>query len=597
VAVDGLVGNDLGTPSIFGSTVNLDAIGEVKILLNNYQAEYGRNSGASINIITKSGTREFHGSAYWYVRNEDLNANDFFNNRNGLRRPLYRYNTQGFTIGGPLFIPKILPRKADKLFFFWSFEDDQTKNPQPLRTYMMPTALERKGDFSQSLDVNGRLIVIKDPSTGLPFPNNVIPTSRIDRNGQALLNVFPLPNALDTNVTKGTYNFLFQESLNVPKWNHLVRGDYRISDKDQMYVRANLWKSDQQGYAVAAGSANWGLTQQHYTFTDNGMVLDHTHVFTPSLVNEFSVGARHSVEKGPPISDAELGKVQKANTSFTLGQFYPQINPLGIIPQANFTGITNPPGISYDARYPLRGADTEFNVTDSLSWIHGRHNFKVGIFYDHGREYEGETATFAGNFSFARDANNPLDTGYTYANAALGNFTSYTESNSRPSTEGRFTSVSWFAQDTWKISRKLTLDYGVRFAWFQQEYQSSKLAAALSLDRYDRSKAPTFFRSTLQGGQRVGVNPITGEIVPAVYIGAFVPNTGNPSNGMVIEGDPNYPRGFIDQQRVLPEPRIGFAYDPFGDGKTAIRGGVGLFHNTRPTGSLLRNMDTYLKQI
>jgi len=129
VSVDGLTGNDLGSPNTFSSTVNLDAIGEVKILLNNYQAEYGRNSGASINIVTKSGSREFHGSGYWYVRNDVLNANDFFNNRNNVKKPLYRYNTEGFTLGGPVFIPKLLNGTRDKLFFFWSFEDDQTKTP------------------------------------------------------------------------------------------------------------------------------------------------------------------------------------------------------------------------------------------------------------------------------------------------------------------------------------------------------------------------------------------------------------------------------------------------------------------------------------
>ncbi len=588
VSVDGLTGNDLGSPNIFSSTVNLDAIGEVKILLNNYQAEYGRNAGASINIITKSGTRDFHGSGYWYVRNNALNANDFFNNRNNVKRPLYRYNTEGFTIGGPVFIPKLLNRTKDKLFFFWSFEDDQTKTPQGLRTYTMPSALERRGDFSQSLDVNGKLITVNDPTTGKPFPGNVVPASRIDPNGLALMNVLPLPNAFDRTVTKGTYNFLFQESLNVPKWNHVVRGDYRATDKDLVYVRTNLWKSDQQGYAVAAGGANWGQTKQHYTYTDNGIVLDYTHIFSPTMVNEFTGGVRHGVEKGPPLSDAELARVQKAKVGFTLGQFYPGQNPLGVIPQASFTGISNPPAISYDPRYPLRGADTTFNFNDTISWNHGSHSFKAGVFTDHARNYEGETGTFAGNFKFDRDVNSPLDSNYAYANALLGNFTSYTESSSRPSTEGRFTTLEWFAQDTWKVNRKLTLDIGLRFAWFSQNYQNSKLAAAFALDRYNPAKAPLLFRSTLQNGKRVGLNPVTGEVVPAVYIGAFVPNTGDPVNGMVTASDPTYPRGFIDQQPPLPEPRIGFAYDPFGDGKTAIRGGFGMFHNTRPSGGLLR---------
>ncbi len=589
VSVDGLVGNDLGSPNVFSSTVNLDAIGEVKVLLNNYQAEYGRNAGASINIVTKSGTRDFHGSAYWYARNDALNANDFFNNRNGVRRALYRYNTVGFTIGGPVTIPKLFNRNREKIFFFWSFEDSQTKNPQALRQYTMPTALERIGDFSQSLDVNGRLIPVNDPTNNnQPFAGNVVPPSRIDPNGQALLNVFPAPNALDRNITKGTYNYNFQESINVPKYNHVIRTDYRPSDKDFLYVRTNIWKSDQQGYAVAAGGSNWGLTRQHYTYTDNGIVLDYTRILSPSMTNEFLGGARHGVEKGPALSDTELARVQRSATGFKLGQLYPQINPLGIIPQASFGGVTNAPGIGYDSRYPLRGADTLFNFSDTFSWVKAAHTIKAGMFYDHARNYEGESGTFAGNFNFGRDVNNPNDSNYAYANALLGNFTSYTESNSRPSTEGRFTSMAWFVQDTWKVTRRLTLDFGVRVAWYSQNYQNSGLAAAFALERYDVRNAPALIRPALSGGRRVGQNPLTGAILPAIQIGSYAPNSGNVTNGLVTATDPNYPRGFVEQQPPLPEPRIGFAYDPFGDGKTAIRGGFGIFHNTRPPGGLLR---------
>lgn len=590
VTVDGLAGNDLGSPSVFSSTINLDAIGEVKVLLNNYRAEYGRNAGAFINMVTKSGTRDYHGSAYGYVRNEALNANDFFNNRNGLPKSLYRYNTVGFTFGGPIFIPKLLSRSREKLFFFYSFEDSQTKIPQPLRQVTVPTTLERAGDFSQSLDLNGRLITIRDPLTGGPFVGNLIPTGRIDPNGLAVLNIFPLPNALDRRLTNGTYNYVFRESLNVPKWNHVFRIDYRPNEKDSFYARGMLWYADNQGYAVPAGSSNWGLVRQHYTFTDNGVVFDHTHVFSPTVVNEVSIGARHSIEKGPPLSPAELDRVRRPQIGLNIGQFFPEFNPLGVIPQASFGGVPNAAAISYDGRFPLRGADTVINITDGLTVNRGRHTIKVGVDIDRARNYEGETGTFAGNFSFARDVNNPLDTNYAYSNALLGYFQSYTESSSRPRTEGRQTLLDWYVQDTWKATRKLTLDYGVRFAWYTQNKQNDFRAAAFSLERYDRTQAPQFFRPSRNQGARVAVNPVTGEIGPDVLVGAFVPGTGNPSNGMVAATDTNYPAGFMDRPPVLPEPRVGFSYDPFGDGKTAIRGGFGLFHNTRPPGALLRSL-------
>lgn len=145
--VDGVTGNDLGSPGTFSSPINMDAIGEVKVLMNNYQAEYGRNGASSINIVTKSGSKEFHGTAYWFKRHEQWNANDFFNNRNGVARPIYRYATIGGTLGGPVPLKGAM---KDKLFFFYSFEKSWVKNPQAVRQVTVPTQLERTGDFSQT---------------------------------------------------------------------------------------------------------------------------------------------------------------------------------------------------------------------------------------------------------------------------------------------------------------------------------------------------------------------------------------------------------------------------------------------------------------
>jgi len=142
--VDGLRGNDLGSPNVFSSTVSFDAIDEVKVLLNSYQAEYGSNSSAAVNIVTKSGTSDYHGSAYWYKRHEKFNANNFFNNANNVKRPRYRFNTFGGTLGGPVWLPN--EKLKDKLFFFYSLELAQNQNPQPLRQVTVPTELERRGD-------------------------------------------------------------------------------------------------------------------------------------------------------------------------------------------------------------------------------------------------------------------------------------------------------------------------------------------------------------------------------------------------------------------------------------------------------------------
>ena len=175
LAVDGVVSNDQGTPSVFSSVTTLDAIGEVKVILNSYQAEYAGNGGAIMEVVTKSGGRDFHGTAYYFLRNEDLNANDFFNNRNNVHRPEYRYNTFGASLGGPIYIPGHWNRDRNKLFGFYNLEQWKIAIPGALNSYTMPTALERKGDFSQTLDLNGKVIPITDPTTGAPFAGNVIP--------------------------------------------------------------------------------------------------------------------------------------------------------------------------------------------------------------------------------------------------------------------------------------------------------------------------------------------------------------------------------------------------------------------------------------
>jgi hypothetical protein len=599
--VDGARGNDLGSPQNFSSTINFDAIGEVKVLLNGFQAEYAGNGATNVNVITKSGTTEYHGSGYWYKRHEQFNANNFFNNLNNRAKPLYRYSTLGATIGGPVRIPKVTDKLKDKLFFFYSFEDSQVKEPQALRQATVPTELERNGDFSQTRDVNNALIVIRDPVTGAAFPNNIIPANRINKNGQALLKVFPLPNATDRTISRGQYNNLFQESLKRPRRQHLFRTDFRPTDQDSFYVRGSTWYADSQGSAVAAGTANSqvGLGQLHYTFTDNAIVGNWTHIFRTNLVNEASISVRHNVEKGPPLNDQELSRLQRATYGFTLGQFNPQLNPLGILPLVTFGGVTSPPQIAYDGRFPLRGADTLIAFNDTLSYIMGAHTWKAGLYVERARNYEGATATFAGNLSFARDTNNPLDSNYAYSNAILGNFQSYTESTFRPSGEGRQTLADWFIQDSWKATRRLSLEMGVRFGWFNQWYQATANSAAFVLDRYDRTKAPQYYQpgctvavpagGSCAAANRRARNPVNGQLLPAVLIGAFVPSTGNPYNGMVLGRDESIPRGFKDQQPVQVQPRFGFAWDVKGDGKTAIRGSVGVFNQTRVSANAIWN--------
>jgi hypothetical protein len=187
---------------------NMDSIAEVKVLSSNYQAEYGRNGGGTVTVISKSGSRNFHGSAYDYRRNEELNANNFFNNSTNTPRPPYRYRMTGYSLGGPVLVPWNRNALKDKLFFFFSQELVGSQVSYAPKFVTTPSALERQGDFSHSYNVNGALISIKDPLTGKPFPGNVIPSSRFDSIGEAILNFYPLPNYTDPNLSNHyRYNY------------------------------------------------------------------------------------------------------------------------------------------------------------------------------------------------------------------------------------------------------------------------------------------------------------------------------------------------------------------------------------------------------
>ena len=267
VTVDGLNGNELSGTSRMNSSINLDAIAEVKVLLNTYRAEFGHSGGANIEVVSKSGGQTYQGSAYWYGKRDAWNANAWENNRQGLAKPKLHIDTPGFNLGGPVRIPGLYDGKDEKkLFFFYSFEAPQVQRPGPVRLYRMPTALERAGDFSQTFDANGRLMFIKDPSSTAAcsvtaggagcFPNNVIPATRIDPNALALMKMMPLPNASSAN---NSYNFQRQETSSNPRYNNLIRLDGRPSGNNSVWGSFRTWSSSQYGSEITAGPAKWGF--------------------------------------------------------------------------------------------------------------------------------------------------------------------------------------------------------------------------------------------------------------------------------------------------------------------------------------------------
>ncbi len=580
-SVDGMGINQRGAMNAL-LTVSQDAVAEVKVLLISYPAEYGRYSGANMQIVTKSGTREFHGRASYYKRHEQFNANNFFNNRLGTKKPIYRYNDWNYSLGGPVYIPDKWNRDRNKLFFFWSQEFWPVKTTGAIRQVTVPTELERVGNFSQTQDLNGRLIPIKDPDSGLNFPGNIIPASRVDRSGAGLLNSFPKPNFFDRTISAGRYNYVEQAGQTQPLRFTTLKLDFNGSPKHQFSYSQNSQIQKASGYGTSGtGSTNWNFLSKTFSWKPIQSVLRYTGLYSATMVNELTVGGMGAQERDEDVPEDSLKANQRQTWGFVAGQFSPSANPLGILPNVTFGGVSQAANRNLDPRFLMyRASNLGFSVSDNLTKTFGAHTLKAGILAERLIATGTITDQYFGRYDFTPDANNPLETGHAYANAALGVFKSYTEATSKPWNSSWNTNVEWFVQDTWKVNRRLTLDYGLRFYRLGYVNYRSGMISGFVPGRYDPAKAVRLIRPATVGGKRVGQDPVTGAVFPLTAAGAIAPNSGDPTNGMVVPAfDPSYPVSLVDQPGVQLAPRFGFAWDPFGRGRTSLRGGFGVFYN------------------
>jgi hypothetical protein len=236
--------------------------------------------------------------------------------------------------------------------------------------------------------------------------------------------------------------------------------------------------------------------------------------------------------------------------------------------------VTNAPSFTIESRFPFRGRNTTWSWTDNISKIRRSHTAKAGVYIEQTSRPASRASQFNGAFNFGRSANANFDSNYAYSNALLGSVTSYTEADAHPYAHGGFRNIEWFAQDNWRVGRRFTLDAGVRFYRIVPTWSAGDELAYFALEDYRKTDAPRLivpYRAT-PSSPRVGLNPVTGQVVSEVLIGTFVPGSGNVYNGMRLRRD-----SVMTTPPVQAAPRFGFAWDLFGDGKTALRGGFGIY--------------------
>ena len=613
--------------------LNTESVGEVKILTQGYQAEFGRSSGLQITAVTKSGSNQFRGSLYDVERNSKWNSNSWVNMKNGDPKPVTKEKDWGYSIGGPVG----RPGGTNKLFFFYSHEYRPRNNPinngNPIRR-RVPTALERVGDFSQSLDNNGAPIPqLRDPITRQPFPGNRIPQDRLYSTGLAILNRYPLPNIQQAAATDYNYQVAPPKVENLIQ-QPVVRLDYQISPQ----LRLNWVYSGQRGRRITTPGQFEGFTDvitpypyiTHYATNVNYMInsttfLEGTWGFTRNELTGGNEGGVLVNESANRLKDLAAFPLLYPNAGQVSNDNYYALEVLNDVTppwwDAQNRMINLPPLFAWGNRIQGNGGTCaapgppcqrypgwlNINRTNdvglSVTKVMGRHTLKAGFYNNHSFKAQNTGAggianlTFQGYVNFANDTNNALDTGFGFANAATGVFTQYLQASQFIEGHMVYDNTEFYVQDNWKVNNRLTMDYGVRFTRQQPQHDRYQQMSNFFPEQWSASQAPFLYIAgcsngarTCSGNTRNAMDPRTGQILTApgaantqAAIGTPIPNSGNLLNGIQRAGEGIAKTGYTWPTLVIG-PRFGMAYDLMDDQSTVLRAGGGLYYD-RPDGN------------
>lgn len=571
--VDGSRNVDTGSNLTLLTTPSIDAIQEFTVLTSNYAPEFGRNGGGVINVVTRSGSNDFHGTLYEFLRNDALNARPLFqtvplqgiNTLSGeprFKAPL-RYNNYGFTIGGPIYLPRFgeggpsTYSGRNKSFFFFSQEWRKTRTVNTA-VGTVPTIDQRNGIFAGT---------IRDPITGVNFPrvgaNSIIPVSRFDPNAVAILNLMPLPNELSPGTT--TLNrFRRAVGLGSDIAQSIIRIDHNFNSRWSIYGRyiyETFERNDPGGnifldpFAIGQvqGSLYPGVASQETSTPGKNFVINLKTIISPTIINEVAFDYAYN-----GIFSTFTGNgLRSANPGFTSPELFASTLQGGL-PSITFTGAT----ANFAIPSPQNIENPSYTFRDNLTIAHGNHTFKMGGFYS--REAKNENAGNALNGSFAFNGSR---SGNDLADFFLGAPATYIEDQNELRVQLRYNTIEFYGQDSWKITPRLTLDYGARYSLYNNPIEVNDFLTSFRPDLYDPARA-------------VRIEPISGNVIAG---------SGDRFNGIIFAGaNSPYGRRVQSNQRNTLGPRVGFAYN-FAGGTTVVRGGYGLYYDRTLVGIVEQN--------